>query len=80
MTVGAPSFSITQSIVSPNLILYGKINHTRSRRISGGQLGADGHIEEAVERDKRKQKLERDIAALEKKLLREKQFNRQDCI
>ena len=48
-----------------------------ARNISGGRLGADGDIEEAVDRDKRKQKLERDIAALEKKLLREKQFNKQ---
>ena len=48
-----------------------------ARQISGGRLGADGDIEEAVDRDKRKQKLEREIAALEKKLLREKQFNKQ---
>jgi hypothetical protein len=48
-----------------------------ARQISSGRLGADGDIEEAVDRDKRKQKLERDIAALEKKLLREKQFNKQ---
>ncbi|NLV17446.1 MAG: DUF4391 domain-containing protein [Syntrophomonadaceae bacterium] len=48
-----------------------------ARQISGGRLGSEGNIEEAVEIDKRRQKLERDIAALEKKLLREKQFNRQ---
>jgi len=48
-----------------------------AREISGGRLGADGDIEKAVDRDKRKQKLKRDIAALEKKLLREKQFNKQ---
>ena len=48
-----------------------------ARQISGGRLGADGDIEEAVDRDKRRQKLERDIATLEKKLLREKQFNKQ---
>ncbi|WP_061213456.1 DUF4391 domain-containing protein [Syntrophomonas wolfei] len=47
------------------------------RQISGGRLGTDGDIEEAVDRDKKRQKLERDIAALEKKLLREKQFNKQ---
>lgn len=47
------------------------------RQISGGRLGTDGDIEEAVERDIKRQKLERDIAALEKKLLREKQFNKQ---
>lgn len=48
-----------------------------ARQIAGGRLGTDGDIEEAVERDKQRQKLERDIAALEKKLLRERQFNRQ---
>ena len=48
-----------------------------ARQLSGGRLGTDGDIEEAVDRDKQRQKLERDIAALEKKLLREKQFNKQ---
>jgi len=48
-----------------------------ARQIAGGRLGADGDISEAVDRDKRRQKLEREIAALEKKFLREKQFNRQ---
>jgi hypothetical protein len=48
-----------------------------ARQIAGGRLGVDGDIEEAVGRDKQRQKLERDIAALEKKLLREKQFNKQ---
>ena len=48
-----------------------------ARKISGGRLGTDGDIEEAVDRDKIRQKLEREIAALEKKLLREKQFNKQ---
>lgn len=48
-----------------------------ARQISGGRLGTDGDIEEAVGRDKQRQKLERNIAALEKKLLREKQFNKQ---
>ena len=48
-----------------------------ARQISGGRLGTDGDIEEAVDRDKQRQKLERDIAVLEKKLLREKQFNKQ---
>ena len=48
-----------------------------ARKISGGRLGPDGDIEEAVDRDKQRQKLERDIVVLEKKLLREKQFNKQ---
>ena len=48
-----------------------------ARQISGGRLGTDGDIEDAVDRDKQRQRLERDIAALEKKLLREKQFNKQ---
>ena len=48
-----------------------------ARQISGGRLGTEGDIEEAVDRDKQRQRLEREIAALEKKLLREKQFNKQ---
>jgi hypothetical protein len=48
-----------------------------ARRISGGRLGTEGSIAEAVERDKMRQKLNRKIAALEKKVLREKQFNKQ---
>ena len=48
-----------------------------ARQISGGRLGTDGDIEKAVDRDKQRQKLERDIAALGKRLLREKQFNKQ---
>ena len=48
-----------------------------ARQISGGRLGTDGDIEEAVDRDKHRQRLERDIVDLEKKLLREKQFNKQ---
>jgi len=48
-----------------------------ARQISGGRLDVEGDITEAVERDKRRQKLEREIAALEKKILREKQFNKQ---
>lgn len=48
-----------------------------ARQIAGGRLGAEGDIAEAVDRDKQRQKLEREIAALEKKVLREKQFSRQ---
>lgn len=48
-----------------------------ARQISSGRLGKNGNIEEAVFRDKQRQKLERDIIALEKKLIREKQFNKQ---
>ena len=48
-----------------------------ARQISGGRLGTEGDIEEAVDRDKQRQRLEHDIAALKKKLLREKQFNKQ---
>lgn len=47
------------------------------RQIAGGRLDAKGNIAEAVERDKRRQKLEKEIAALEKRVFREKQFNRQ---
>ena len=48
-----------------------------ARQIADGRLGEHGDISAAVESDKRRQKLEREIAVLEKKLLREKQFNRQ---
>ena len=48
-----------------------------ARQISGGRLGTDSDIEEAVDRDKQRQRLEREIAALEKKVLRENQFNKQ---
>jgi hypothetical protein len=48
-----------------------------ARQIAAGRLNADGDIAKAVERDKQRQKLEREIAALEKKVLRGKQFNRQ---
>ncbi|MGI6346213.1 MAG: DUF4391 domain-containing protein [Limisphaerales bacterium] len=48
-----------------------------ARQIAAGRLGTDGDIEEAVERDKQRQKLQREITALEKKLLSEKQFNKQ---
>jgi hypothetical protein len=48
-----------------------------ARQVSGGRLNSDGDIEKAVDRDKQRQKLEREIAALEKKVLRENQFNKQ---
>lgn len=47
-----------------------------ARQIAGGRLDAEGDISEAVARDKQKQKLEREIEALEKRVMREKQFNR----
>ena len=48
-----------------------------ARQIAGGRLAADSDLAEAVDSDKRRQKLEREIAVLEKKVLCEKQFNRQ---
>lgn len=48
-----------------------------ARQIAGGRLGTEGDIEVAVDRDKLRQKLERDIATLEKKILRETQFKKQ---
>ena len=48
-----------------------------ARQIADGRLGTTGDLAEAVDRDTRRRKLEREIAALEKKILREKQFNRQ---
>lgn len=47
------------------------------RQIAGGRLVNNLEIKVAVERDKRKQKLIREISALEKKVFREKQFNKQ---
>lgn len=48
-----------------------------ARQISGGRLGTENNIKEAVNRDKERQKLEREIATLEKKIPRETQFNKQ---
>ena len=48
-----------------------------ARQIAGGRLDADIDLSEAVDRDILKGKLERDIAFLEKKVMREKQFGRQ---
>lgn len=47
------------------------------RQVAGGRLNAAERIDDAVRIDLRRQQLERDIAAIEKKILREKQFNRQ---
>jgi hypothetical protein len=48
-----------------------------ARQIAGGRLDTDGDIASSVERDRQRQKLEREITALEKKILSEKQFNKQ---
>lgn len=47
------------------------------RQVARGRLDTKGDITKAVERDKKMQKLIRDIAALEKKVTLEKQFNKQ---
>ena len=47
------------------------------RQIAAGRLDGAREVAEAVELDKQRQKLQRDIATLEKKILSEKQFNRQ---
>lgn len=47
-----------------------------ARQISGGRLGVEGDIAGAVERDKQRQKLEREIASMEKRVNTEKQYNR----
>lgn len=52
------------------------------RQIAGEALSrdndtADNDIREAINRDERRQKLQREIAALESRIHREKQFNRQ---
>ncbi|MFA5586444.1 MAG: DUF4391 domain-containing protein [Saccharofermentanales bacterium] len=48
-----------------------------ARQIAGGRLDVGGDIAEAVERDKKRQRLEREIAVLERKIAIEKQFNLQ---
>ncbi len=47
------------------------------RQIAGEQLGGNGRLKEDVERAKKRQQLEKQIAALEKRIANEKQFNRQ---
>jgi len=48
-----------------------------ARQIAGGRLDMEDDLAAAVDRDQRRQRLEREIALLEKKVLREMQFNRQ---
>lgn len=48
------------------------------RQIAGGVLSGMGEtLKESVERDKRRQELQKQIATLEKKIRRERQFNKQ---
>ena len=47
------------------------------RQIAGEQLEGDRNIKDAVNDDERRKKLDKEIAALEKKVQREKQFNAQ---
>ncbi len=53
--------------------VYGNL----ARQIAGGRLGTEGDLSEAVDRDRRRQAYEREIALIEKKMTNEKQFNRQ---
>ncbi len=46
-------------------------------QIAAGHLDGAGDLAEAVDRDKQRQKLKREIAILERKILHEKQFNLQ---
>ena len=48
-----------------------------ARQIAAGRLNAESDISKAVEMDKQRRKLEREIAALENKVLREKHFKKQ---
>jgi hypothetical protein len=55
-----------------------KVYENFIRQVAGKRIdGAASGIKEAVTRDERRQKLIREITALEKKVRREKQFNRQ---
>lgn len=48
-----------------------------ARQVAGGRLDGESDLADAVQKDRLRQRLEREIAALEKKVLREKQFNKQ---
>jgi hypothetical protein len=53
-----------------------KVYENLIRQVAGGRLGdAGSDIKEAIDRDERRQKLEREIVAMEKRVQREKQFN-----
>jgi uncharacterized protein (UPF0248 family) len=55
-----------------------KVYENFIRQIAGTRLDdKDGGIKDAISRDERRRKLAKEIAALEKKVQREKQFNRQ---
>jgi hypothetical protein len=55
-----------------------KVYENLIRQVAGERLDdTDGRIKEAVGRDERRRKLAKEIAALEKKVNSEKQFNRQ---
>jgi len=55
-----------------------KVYENLIRQVAGERLAdTDGGIKEAVNRDERRSKLMKEIAALEKKVQMEKQFNRQ---
>lgn len=56
-----------------------KIYENFIRQIAGDRFDndTDSEIKEAISRDERRQKLAKEIAALERKVRREKQFNRQ---
>lgn len=51
--------------------MYGSL----ARQIASGRLDAEDDLSSAVDRDRRRLRLERDIALLEKKIQREPQFN-----
>ncbi len=48
-----------------------------TRQIAGGRLDSGISLPEAVEKDRRRRRLNREISALEKKIQLERQFNRQ---
>jgi hypothetical protein len=73
-TSWSPLDDFTLKIEGLNLdIVYANL----VRQIAGCRLGTEGDINESVEHDKQRQRLLREIAVLEKKVQREKQFNRQ---
>ncbi len=71
-TVWQPLDELTLTLDGLNL---DTVYESLARQIAGGRLGTDGDVAEATKRDNQRKKLERDIAALEKEVLREKQFD-----
>ena len=72
----AGTFYCTDWLPADGLDMYA-LYESLMWQIAGGRLGTEGDIGEVARRNRRRRELERAIVALEKKVLREMQFNRQ---